>query len=104
MNDKKQRSLKIIKYLNAKEWRQIAINFFFIVSQVWFDLKLPDYMSTITKLVQTPGSEMSEILKQGGLMLLCALGSGVSTVIVGFLRHVLPRPFLKGFAVCFFLK
>lgn len=84
MNDKKQRSLKIIKYLNAKEWRQIAINFFFIVSQVWFDLKLPDYMSTITKLVQTPGSEMSEILKQGGLMLLCALGSGVSTVIVGF--------------------
>lgn len=54
------------------------------MAQVWLDLKLPDYMSTITRLVQTPGSAMSEIWKQGGFMLLYALGSVASAIIVGF--------------------
>ncbi|WP_455504905.1 ABC transporter ATP-binding protein, partial [Clostridium sp.] len=53
--------------------------------QVWLDLKLPDYMSEITQLVQTPGSEMSEILTSGGWMLLCALGSLVASIIVAAL-------------------
>ena len=48
------------------------------------DLKLPDYMRQLTTLVQTPGSEMSEILKAGGFMLLCALGSLAATCITGF--------------------
>ena len=52
--------------------------------QVWLDLKLPDYMSEITVLVQTKGSAMSEIWKAGGYMLLCALGSLVSSCVVGF--------------------
>lgn len=76
--------VKIFKYLKAKEWRQVVISLAFIVAQVWLDLKLPDYMSTITRLVQTPGSAMSEIWKQGGFMLLCALGSVASAIIVGF--------------------
>ncbi len=56
----------------------------FIVGQVWLDLKLPDYMSAVTTLVQTEGSSLSEILTQGGYMLLCALGSGLFSVVVGF--------------------
>ncbi|NLK22291.1 MAG: ABC transporter ATP-binding protein [Epulopiscium sp.] len=76
--------VKIFKYLKAKEWRQVIISLIFIVAQVWLDLKLPDYMSTITRLVQTPGSAMSEIWKQGGFMLLCAFGSVASAIIVGF--------------------
>ena len=48
-------------------------------------LKIPDYMSEITKLVQTKGALMSDILTQGGYMLLCAFGSLVSAIIVGYL-------------------
>ena len=76
--------LKIFKNLRKKDWLFVGISLIFIVCQVWLDLKLPDYMSEITKLVQTEGSEMSEILSAGGMMLLCALGSLVSAVVVGF--------------------
>lgn len=76
--------VKILKYLKPKEWMQVFFSLAFIVAQVWLDLKLPDYMSEITQLVQTPGNGMSEIWKTGGYMLLCALGSFISAVIVGF--------------------
>ncbi|NLY08711.1 MAG: ABC transporter ATP-binding protein [Tissierellia bacterium] len=75
---------KIFKYLRPREWYQIILSLLFIVAQVWLDLKLPDYMSQITKLVQTPGSPMSAIWEQGGYMMLCALGSVLSAVVVGF--------------------
>lgn len=75
---------KIVKYLKLKEWLQIALSLVFIVAQVWLDLKLPDYMSAITRLVQTPGSVMGDIWKQGGYMLLCTLGSVTSAIIVSF--------------------
>ena len=67
--------LKIFKNFKGKEWLLLSISVVFIVLQVWLDLRLPDYMSDITRLVQTQGSEMSEILTAGGWMLLCALGS-----------------------------
>lgn len=76
--------LKLFKNLRKKDWLYAGISFLFVVCQVWLDLKLPDYMSEITKLVQTQGSEMSDILSAGGYMLLCALGSLVSAFIVGF--------------------
>lgn len=74
--------IKIFKNLTKKEWLFAFASLIFIVAQVWLDLKLPDYMSEITVLVQTEGSEMSEILTAGGKMLLCALGSLISSVIV----------------------
>ena len=77
--------LKIFKNFKGKEWILLIISIEFVVSQVWLDLKLPDYMSEITQLVQTPGSEMSEILTSGGWMLLCALGSLVASIIVAAL-------------------
>lgn len=76
--------LKIFKYLRSKDWAFMGISLIFIIGQVYLDLKLPDYLSEITKLVQTEGSEMSAILSAGGSMLLCALGSLVATLIVGF--------------------
>ena len=76
--------LKILKYLTKKDWLFVLCSFVFVVTQVYLDLKLPDYMSEITMLVQTPNSEMSEILSAGGYMLLCALGSLVASFIVGF--------------------
>ena len=75
---------KIFSYLKKRDWLLVLCSLVFIVFQVWLDLKLPDYMSEITRLVQTEGSEMSDILYNGGMMLLCALGSLVATFIVGF--------------------
>ena len=76
--------LKVFKYIKPKEWIQAGISLIFIITQIWLDLELPDYMSEITRLVQTPGSEMKEIWTAGGWMLLCALGSLASAIIVGF--------------------
>ncbi len=76
--------IKLFKYLNRRDWCFAAISLAFIVAQVWLDLKLPDYMSEITTLVQTQGSAMGDILIAGGYMLLCALGSLAATVIVGY--------------------
>ena len=75
---------KILKYLTKKDWLFVFYSFIFIMGQVYLDLKLPDYMSEITRLVQTPNSEMSEIIKAGGYMLACALGSLISSFVVGY--------------------
>lgn len=77
--------LKLLKELNKKDWFFAFISFILIIVQVWLELKMPDYMSEITKLVQTQGVLMSDILTQGGYMLLCAFGSLVSAIIVGYL-------------------
>lgn len=76
--------VKILKKLQAKDWLFVLFSVAFIVVQVWLDLKLPDYMTEITQLVQTPDSPMSDILRAGGFMLLCAIGSLVASVIVGY--------------------
>lgn len=76
--------LKIFNYLKPKEWTLVVASIVFIVGQVYLDLKLPDYMAKITTLVQTEGSKTSEIWTAGGKMLLCALGSMILAVIVGY--------------------
>ncbi|MEK4327176.1 ABC transporter ATP-binding protein [Paenibacillus sp. FSL R7-0312] len=74
--------LKLLKNLEPKEWFLFGISLMFIIAQVWLDLELPDYMSDITRLIQTPGSQMSEILTAGAWMLLCALGSLATSIVV----------------------
>lgn len=75
---------KLLKRLEGRKYKIIFICLIFIVFQVWLDLKLPDFMSEITRLIETKGSKMSDILIQGGFMLLCALGSLISSFIVGY--------------------
>ena len=77
--------IKLLKNLKFKEWIFALISFALICGQVWFELKMPDYMSEITVLVKTEGSQMSEILKNGGYMLACALGSLILAIIVGYI-------------------
>ena len=77
--------IKLLKNLGKKEWILVAICLILIVGQVWLELRMPDYMSEITVLIQTEGSQMSEIIKNGTYMLTCALGSLISAVIVGYL-------------------
>ena len=76
--------LKIFKYLKKKEWIMIAFSIVFICCQVYLDLRLPDYMSEITLLVQTEGTKISQILVAGSWMLGCALGSMLASIIVGY--------------------
>jgi len=77
--------IKLLKNFNKKEWLMVLVIFILIYMQVWLDLKMPDYMSKITVLVQTEGSKMSDILLNGGYMLLCAFGSLVLAIIVGYI-------------------
>lgn len=76
--------LKLMKNLGKKEYFLAFISIILIVVQVWLELKMPDYMAAITQLVKTEGSAISEILKNGGYMLLCALGSLCSAIFVGY--------------------
>src|SRR5690554_6214256 len=76
--------LKIFRYLRNRDWLYALVSLVFIIIQVFLDLKMPDYMSEITTLVQTGDSQMSDILIVGGLMLLCALGSLIAAFTAGY--------------------
>ena len=90
---KGDRMLKIFKNFGKKDWCILLICVGLIALQVYLDLKLPDYMSKITKLVQTDSSTMIEIIKQGGFMLLCAFLSLMSAVVVCFFTSLLSSNF-----------
>lgn len=74
----------VLENLRGKDWLCLLISAVFIVAQVWLDLRLPDYMSEITTLVQTPGSPVQSVMTAGFWMLACALGSLAASVVTGF--------------------
>ncbi|WP_276859402.1 ABC transporter ATP-binding protein [Bifidobacterium merycicum] len=76
--------LRIMRYFSKAEIGQMLIALVSIVGQIWLDLTLPDYMSDITTLVETPGSEMHDIWVAGGKMLLVSLGSVACAVVTGY--------------------
>lgn len=87
--------IKLLKYLGKKQWMLTLICFILIFGQVWLELKMPDYMSEITVLVQTQGSEMSEILKNGAYMLSCSIASLIDSIIVGYIISNVSATFSK---------
>ncbi|QJC50721.1 ABC transporter ATP-binding protein [Paenibacillus albicereus] len=76
--------LKLFKYLTKGEWGFVLYSLIFIIVQVWLDLRLPDYMAEITTLIQTEGTRAADLLEPGVYMLLCAVGSVLTSVIVGW--------------------
>ena len=84
---------KLFKNLSTKDKIYVVICIVLIVFQVWLELKMPDYMSAITRLVQTEGSKMSDILEQGAYMLACAGGSLISAIIVGYFASLVASSF-----------
>ena len=76
---------KLFKNFTKKDVIYILLSIVLIILQVWLELKMPDYMSEITRLVQSEGSSFKIIIEQGTYMLLCALGSLVSAIITGYL-------------------
>ena len=85
--------IKLMKNFTKKDILVVIMCVLIMVFQVWIELRLPEYMSTITRLIQTAGSTMSEVLKQGGFMLLCAFGSMASAIMIGYLSSGLSASF-----------
>lgn len=96
--------LKLLKTLRKQDWCLMLASIVFIVLQVWLDLRMPDYMSDITRLVQTEGSAMSSVLSAGGMMLLCALGSLLCSALVAVLAGRIATNFGAGLRARLFDK
>ncbi len=95
---------KLFRYMKGREWLFFLVSLVFIISQVWLDLKLPDYMSQITTLVETEGSAMADIWSAGGMMLLCSFGSLASSIIVCYLASSIAASFSKRLRAAMFDK
>ena len=96
--------LKLFKNFTKKDWLFILISLALIFTQVWLELKIPDYMSEITQLVQTEGSEMKDILINGGYMLACAFGSLVAAIVTGYITSKISSNFSKNIRKKIFTK
>ena len=87
--------IKLFKNLSRKDLLIIIAVISLVVFSVFLDLRLPEYMSEITKLVQTEGSTFKSILIAGEHMLICAVGSLICTICVGFLTSLLSARFSR---------
>ena len=96
--------LKLIRRFSARQWLMSAISALLVAAQVWLDLRLPDYMEKITTFVVTPGSAMSDIWLAGAKMLLCALGSLASSIVVGYLAARIAASFSQKLRLLVFQK
>ena len=85
--------IKLLKNLSKKDILIIFLCILIMFFQVWIDLRLPEYMSSITKLIQTNNTDIKDILTEGGYMLICALGSMISAIIIGYLASFLSSSF-----------
>lgn len=96
--------LRLFKYLKAKDYLALVAAIILIVFGVMLDLKLPDYMSDLTQLFYSPNYQLSDVALPGIKMLLCAVGSGIISAIVGFLSAVLSSNFAKYVRYALFSK
>lgn len=96
--------LKMFKNLKKKEIILFIISILFIVVQVLLDLKIPDYMQDITQILQNSSSTLKDILVPGSYMLLCALGSLASAVVIGFCASYIGTNFEKNLRAKIFNK
>lgn len=87
--------IKIIKNLKGRDWLFIFICAVLVVSQVWLDLKMPDYTQKLTESVSSGNADMDTVVKNGGFMLLCALGSMTSAIVCGFFASQVAANFAK---------
>ena len=87
--------IKIFKNLEKKDYLIMLVVAALVVFSVFLDLRMPEYMSKITKLVQTEDSTMNEILIAGGFMIICAVSSLICTIIVGYLSSLLSARFSR---------
>ena len=89
--------IKLFKQMQRKEWLMAGLCAVLVLGQIYFDLRLPDYMSNLTVLIKSPDSTMSDIFNTGAEMLACTLASAVLCVICGFLTAKVAAGF--GFSI-----
>ncbi len=77
--------IRLLKKMRRKEWLMALVCMLLVLGQIYFDLRLPDYMSNLTVLVNTPDSTVGDILRTGGSMLGCTLASAVLAIVCGYL-------------------
>jgi ATP-binding cassette subfamily B protein len=87
--------IKLFKNLEKKDYFIMLGIAALVIFSVFLDLRMPEYMSEITRLVQTENSSMNEILLAGGYMLICAVISLICTIIVGYLSSLLSARFSR---------
>lgn len=95
---------KLFKNLEKKDYLIIIFVSLLVIFSVFLDLRIPEYMSEITKLVQTENSTMKEILTSGFYMLVCAISSLICTVVVGYLTSLLSARFSRSIRRKIFAK
>lgn len=76
--------IKIFRNLKSRDVFFILICVVLVVTQVWLDLTMPDYTQKLTESVSAGEIDMSVVLKNGGMMLLCAVGSMTAAIVCGF--------------------
>ncbi|MBQ8451800.1 MAG: ABC transporter ATP-binding protein [Clostridia bacterium] len=81
--------LKLFKYLKTRDWLLFLASVVFIFANVWLELAIPDYMQTITTYLYREGNYISEILKNGGIMISFAVGSAVCAVVSNFFSSMI---------------
>lgn len=87
--------LKLFKNFEMKDYLIILVVSVLVIFSVFLDLRIPEYMSEITTLVQTESNTMNEILIAGGHMIFCAVSSLICTIVVGYLTSLLSARFSK---------
>lgn len=75
--------IKMLKNMSKKEALFAIFSILFMILQVWLELKIPDYMSKITTIITTSNS-VSSVIRESVWMILCALGSLVISIIIGY--------------------
>lgn len=95
---------KLFKKLKGKDIMYIIICISLVACSVWLELKVPDYMSSITRLVQTEGSEMSDIIEQGIKMVACAFCSLLCSIVVGYFAAIVSSRFSSNLRKLIFEK
>lgn len=96
-SDQKERMLKLLRMMRGKEWAMAALSTLLILGQIYFDLKLPDYMSNLTAVIKTPGSTTQVVLQIGAQMLVCTLASALLCIACGLLTAKVAMQHVKRF-------
>ena len=95
--------VKMFQNMTKKETLFFIFSILFMALQVWLELKIPGYMSEITKLVTT-GGKTKEIVDIGILMILCALGGFIVSVVISYFSSFVGTSFEKNLRSKIFKK
>lgn len=76
--------IKLLRYLQKRDYLFAVISVGFIVLQVWLDLLMPDYTANLTEEIASGAPTLNAVWRNGGFMLLCAFGSVTASMVCSF--------------------